>query len=561
MALFFVFALFVAQAADYAMGSVWVLGTLLAAAALLGFSLRAAALPSIVPWAFAFAVSAACIMANARFGLNLLDEGFTIGTLSGMLEGGILYSDTSSMLTPGLFFAAFPFAKVFGLSVWTLRWFMGLTMALVCAGSGCIVHRMTGHPLAAAMTWLAVLTLSAGLWFAFFTYGWLAVAFGLLALFSIYGYFTDRKPFWAALAGVSVALSGLTKQTLGVYFFAAALASAAFGYWSNKNKTLTGVAGSSAALGTPKPLRVFLMPFFAGLLGTAVAFAAYLAVTGSAGAFVEQSVVLPLTSFGAATALPPALPDVPRSFDWATETDAYAFIFYAHIAIAAAGAAALIRSAVKKRPDARLGLLLFFALAALMQNFERASINKGRTSFVFALLLLGYLIWLALKAPRRWAAAGAAAALLLCAAAGSARLDAALFKTYGVPWEKVAPVRVSAHDANRLPAIVRALENAAGQGEKVFVYPASSLLYHLAGVENPVRYKNIIVGSVNEAVEREVIEALESKKVRFALYDEINIDGLVFSAYAPDIDAYIRKSFRVVRRFGENTVLLERKSP
>jgi len=221
----------------------------------------------------------------------------------------------------------------------------------------------------------------------------------------------------------------------------------------------------------------------------------------------------------------------------------------------------LVRGAVKKRLNAKLGLLFFFALAALMQNFERASINKGRTSFVFALLLFGYLIWLALKAPRRWAFAGAAAALLLCAAAGSVRLDAAMFETYGVPWEKVAPVRVSAHDANRLPAIVRALENAAGQGEKVFIYPASSLLYHLAGVENPVRYKNIIAGSVNEAVEREVIGALESKKVRFALYDEINIDGLAFSAYAPNIDAYILKNYRVVRRFGENTVLFERKNP
>lgn len=571
MALFSGCAAAVLWRADGAMGSPWAPCVLVAAAALLGFALREAALPHFVPWLFAFAVSLACIMANARFGLNLLDEGFSIGTLDAMTKGGLLYTDTSSLLTPGLFFAAYPFAKLFGLSIWSLRWFMGLTMAAVCVGSGYAVHKMTGHPLAAAGTWVAVLSLCAGLWFVFFTYGWLAVAFGLLALYSLHRFYTDRKPMWAALAGAGIALAALTKQTLGVYFFAAALASALFEYRTRRRSRSAGgatgggggvpITHASGRNGPKRSKKGFCMPFFAGLLVCGLAFIAYLLITGSFGDFISQSVTLPLTSFSASVVPPPAPSAVPASFDWATDTDAYAFLFYAHIAIAAAGAAVFARGIVKKRPNASLGLVLCFALAAMLQNFERASINKGRTSFVFAALLLGYLLWLAVKAPKRWALAGGTAALLLCAMAGSACLDAKWFAAYSVPWDRVAPVRVSAYDAARLPAIIGALEDAAGHGGYVFVYPASSLIYFLADVKDPVRYKNVIVGCVNEALEKEVVGALESKRVRYALYDEINIDGLAFADYAPDIDAYMKKNFRVLRRFGENTVLLERKRP
>ena len=170
-----------------------------------------------------------------------------------------------------------------------------------------------------------------------------------------------------------------------------------------------------------------------------------------------------------ATALPPALPDVPRSVRLGDGSDAYAFIS-TPISPSRRGRGR-VGPYRGKTPGPQTGLLLFFALAASYRTSNARDQQGANVVRVRAAALVP--AWLARR--RQKVGGGRGAALLLCAAAGSA-LDAALFKTYGVPWEK-SRQWVSAHGATRTSHI-GALETRRARA-KVFVYPASSLLYIL----------------------------------------------------------------------------------
>jgi len=481
---------------------------------------------------------------------NLIEEGLMVHVAERMLAGEHLYRDVVSVTGPvpyALVAAAFALS---GDTIIEARAVVVILQALACGAVFGMSRRAGAGPwahLAAACFAVAPVLLFPLLSTMFYTTvaTSLGIVTGYAALRGV------RSPAWAVGAGVLIAATALSKQTIGAMLAASLVPAAA----------LCAPAGSR---------RRTALAMGAGGAIVAVLTLVYFAAEGDLVPFVESMLARPKGDvFGlsfinlwppgalsqeirsAASHYLPAtldmLRDGPPSWGWILVTQ----LMYA-VPIAALLAAALVRLG-----GALLAGAWIFAgvvLAEATNLVPRADAGH----LVFALpVAAAYLVTLVATAGFRRRPAGArhgipAFALLAGVLAAGAAVGAGLHRIAGPPtWGPRVPLGVVS-ESKRSPAVPRVIHfllDRLEPGEPIFVARAEPLIYFATRAPNPTPFTGALqVWGIRGEQEDVTLAALEG--VRFVVMSDV--DGPLHSYFAdqqPRVQAYLERHFFVPEAF------------
>ncbi len=482
---------------------------------------------------------------------NLLEEGLMVHVAERMLAGEHLYRDVVIVTGPAPFaFVAGLFA-LFGKHLLVARAGVVVLQALACAavyglsrraGAGAWAHAAAAcfafgpvlfFPLPSTTFYTTVATS-------------LAVVAGYAALRGVHSL------AWAVAAGALIALTALSKQTVGAVLALAALPAVA----------LCAAPGLRARQA---------LAVVGGGLGVAVATLGVFAVLGDLRVFVESMLARPegdIFGFPFINLWPPGelaagrgdvelyVPEVVlmlRRGAWPMP----AVLVAATQLLFALPVLAAVATLVARLPGSfRPGLWLFAATAlALAANlFPRA--DAGHLVFVAPAVLAYAVTLLGVLATRRFRAPGphrlGAGAVVAAVAAGGLLASIGLYRLSVPPdWGPRVPIRAIS-GAKRSPAVGRAigfLRERLRPGEPIFVARNEALFYFATGAPNPTPYTGVLqVWGIRRDQQDRILAALDG--VRFVVMSDI--DHPIHTFYGdelPRVQAYLERHFNVPAEF------------
>jgi hypothetical protein len=123
----------------------------------------------------------------------------------------------------------------------------------------------------------------------------------------------------------------------------------------------------------------------------------------------------------------------------------------------------------------------------------------------------------------------------------------------GVPF--VSGLLVPARTRDDLEGVVAAIRARTQDGEPIFVYPTSPLLYVASERPNPTRFAHLYPGAATDAELREVMEQLDRGPVRLVVISDVWLDAWGPAGANQPLEDYLAAHYAEVERFGAYRVL------
>jgi hypothetical protein len=341
--------------------------------------------------------------------------------------------------------------------------------------------------------------------------GWPSTFFALLAVWTTSRWHTRRETVgWLVAAGAAVALTFVFKQNTGVYI---GLAVGAFvvlqGRWRKLPWLALGFAGVTLA---------WLVPLVVALGGD----------------------VRPLAPFvGAVNTGPLFYPPEPLNA----------------LAVAALVAACVLVFRARSESQAwRLRWYLIAGCALFLTQYPR--MDTMHLAWSAPLLLLLGAVFLA-----RLPVGSAALGVAIVAACALPMLTSRFQPLLGQPLTRIETVpvarglRVPEATRSNVEGIVYELQSRTANGEAIFVYPSSPLLYVAADRPNPTRYAHLYPGAAGPAEIQYLLQQLEAPNVRTVVLDDFWLAIWGAPGDNSSLEDYLQTHFAEVGRFGAYRVL------
>jgi len=493
--------------------------------------------------------------ATGRLEPNLLEEGLLLHVAERMVAGDRLYSDIVLVTGPVPYAMVAGIFAAFGATIEAARNGVAVLQGLACASVYVLARRSDAGPWAhasAASLAFAPVLLFPLLTIAFYTTIATSLAF-IAAGLALRGI---RSSGWAFAAGVAIALTALSKQTVGALLAVALVATVATcaPVGERLRRTLALCSGGAA-------VAVATLGTFAAL-GDLGVFVTSLLATPESRAFDS-----PLVNLWPPGSLAPEIlrnqleyyyvPEVVYSLlEGRTGPPAFA-VFLTQFLYALPMLLPLftaVRRAFAPLPAA-LWILAGVTLACASNLVPRPDsghlVFAAPAALAYAFCLLGNSLGKRRATPRRIGAGLAFASVLLLAGSaawvGDRLVTLAGPPTFGprVPMRPVNPARKS----STIPRVIHYLRERIRPGEAIYVARSEPLVYFATQGRNPTRFTGALqVWGKRAEQQDEILSALED--VRFVVMSDLD-EALhtVFHEETPRVQEALERDFRVPRDF------------
>ena len=486
---------------------------------------------------------------------NLLEEGLLVHVAERMLEGEHLYSDIVLVTGPVPYAMVAGIFEVFGSTISAARIGVAVLHGLACGSVYTLARRSNAGPWAhasAATLASAPVLLFPLLVTAFYTTIATSLAF-IAAWMALRGV---RSSAWAFAAGVVIALTALSKQTVGTIL------------------AITLVATVAACAPRGQRLRRSAALCAGGAAVTLVSLATFMAL-GDLEAFVSSLLIRPesrafdspMINLWPPGSLSPEIVKQKLEFYYVPEVvftlregkfGSPALVLFLTQVVFGLPVLVLALTAVRRVFGPLPAALWSFAavtLACASNLFPRP--DSGHVVFAapaavaYAFCLAGN--WLPARgsATRRIGVACAAALVLLLGGStlwvGERLLSLAGPPSFGprVPMPPVNPVQKS----GTVPRAIQYVRERIQPGEPIYVARAEPLVYFATGGRNPTPFTGALqVWGVRDEQQDEILDALE--EVRFVVMSDLD-DPLhtTFREEMPRVQEALERSFHVPEHF------------
>ncbi len=508
-----------------------------------------------------FVVLAAFFLSYARYGINILDEGYLLGAVQRVSLGEVPYRDFAHQYAPGRFYL---FSWLFDLAAPSVQ-LVRTVWALLLAATGALLFllaRRFAGPVAALWPALA-LAAAQGPW----QKTPLVLGSVLLALAIVR--FCERPGAPRALVvGGLAGLVLLFRQDVALYAllaFAVAALRMAFTGWP-------AALASTEGRGRKWLGEVSWLPPAAWVGLCALAFTLVLILPGLAfywaGALNQavRSILFAGLEGVRANALPfpDLMPLFPRSLGDLIEVPSRLLHYLPPVVLLVAALLALGARSVSRSAAllglATLGLLLF-----------RLDLDRSHAMHLLQVLPIPWVL-LSAALDRWWrahpATAGLAAlvALGVLSKVGHGHYPSSVWVRAGMD----APLGLERADLvcepNRAAALagaVRHLQAATEPGEPVLALPDLPLIHFLADRPNPLRYDLLRAGRLRDAGDQEaLIRSIDRARSRWLVWNTTAVDselpGRRLQAHAPVVWGHLMARYEAAEEFGPYRVFRRR---
>lgn len=483
------------------------------------------------------------------------DEGTLVYGAQRVAEGAVPYRDFFEVMGPGSFYWLGFFFKVFGTS-----WPVARMLLLITAVATTLIVFWLARRLGSAFAALpAVITLAITipLWAAT-NHHWDSNFFGLLAFAAFISWLERSKGWLLIAAGVLAGVTTLFMQQKGLLLLLAFLL------------TLYALRRKQPDF---LPSMTRLLAGYASVIATTV-LGFYL--DGALPEFIYANVIWPISNYHHVNSVAYAY-DL-RDHYWRAWVDSLLLLFPPAMAY---GAAALFL----------LPFLVIAALPILLAGLAAIRRSGAFNAITLPYWIAGLALWLAEihRTDVPHLIYGSPVLLVLCLylcgqkqnwhyGLRALAFSIVLFAAFDALVAQSARTRmitrrgtvyVQAEDA-----ALDFLDQQVKPGEEVFVYPYYPMYYFLSGTTNPTKFSILMYHINTDAQFRDAVSALESKKVKYVLWDTV-VDGpnlkLWFPAYQQPpqnkliIEPYLmehydlagyRNGFRLLQRKGASAPTL-----
>jgi hypothetical protein len=511
-------------------------------------------------------------------GLGGADEGWLLSSADRVAAGQVYYRDLDAYPFPGASYLLAAAFRAFGVHLAVSR---ALEALLFCAMVACLygIACRVLVPARAALFGACLLGMKVVAWPTFSVYSHYDVAFtgacGALWLLLRHPFAGPSRALFGAGACMGAAL--VSKQNVGVYLFAC---------------TAFLIALARPLLGAPAagPRRRIaeVACLGAGVAAVALPFAIHFAVEGVFGAMLASAFLRPLSEYLPTSGVSYGVPlrwwelgsmhpvvafiyfplaywlmifreQLPYVSDYTRlwlAGELFARTLYTALPVAFAASFLLVARAVIRRDtgaERAFVIASLGSLAVVASAFPRADFAHVISVYPVVLLLV-FACWervVALRLPRAIWLEGAlvAAGLAGCAWLALAR-SAQLTETIDLPR---AHFRAYPHDAY-IESAVRYIEAELAPGERLFVYGSDASYYFLTGRHYGWPFPQLYPGHEGGDGGRALVELLRRQPPAMVIQASQRIPGMPpLASYAPELDAYVRETFRhdpwVFRRY------------
>jgi hypothetical protein len=481
---------------------------------------------------------------------NLIEEGLMVHVAERMLDGEHLYRDIVSVTGPvpyALVAAAF---ALLGDTITEARGVVVVLQALACGAVYGISRRSGAGPWAhAAAAGFAVGPVLLFPLLSTMFYSTVATSLAVVTAYAALRGVTSRR--WALGAGILIALTALSKQTVGAVLAltlipAAALAAAS----GSRTRVALTMCGGGAAV------TVATLGYYA-VLGDLVPFVTSMLARPEGDVFglpfinlwppgelsqeirASESHYIPVTLH--------ILREGPVSPGW---------ILVTQLMFAVPLVALLATPLARLRGRLPAAATVFASLVLAQSTNLIARADAGHLVFVLpsavAFAVVGVATLGFRATPHASVQRVGALALTLLILAPSAWVGVALYRASAPPsWGPRVPLRVVSV-SKRAPAVARVIQYLRERiepGEPIFVARAEPLIYFATGARNPTPFTGALqVWGLRGEQEDVTLEAL--RDLRFVVMSDL--DGPLHSYFAdeqPRVQAYLERHFRVPEAF------------
>lgn len=517
-------------------------------------------------------------------GYSIYDEGIAIYGAERVFHGQVPYRDFWTMYAPGQYYLLALLFKLFGMSLMVERVASALIAAALCTFIYAIVRSFTGRAIAVMCVMIAAVWMGGLKMFGSPMPTALMLALGSALTFV--SFISTQHRSYLIISGLLAGAAALFRHDIGVYTLTAEVVMTAVSAMASRSRTSPGAEKKGGNLIRPV---VLLAGGFALIVIPA---AAYLLSRVPLADIYADLIWFPSTVYPHVRRLPfPLLwancpTDTPARFVRALISPSNpSFPFYIPIAVYLIGVVYFVRIIVtRKRQEwssRQKGTIFFLVLGLFyfLQAIVRCDIHHFIPTFLPAIVVSGLLIFELLNQSGRGRPrlSGWIALLVVTVSALSVQRTA-LFHRFNliretvtgethcrIPFERAAGIRVDG-DCSAYADLIGYLRKAVPQGEKIYVGNSRHdriakndiLLYFLADRESAVRYHELHPGlATTEAVQREIIAALESEQVQYVVLAEFSGDepnGSSKSSGVHVLDNYLRDNYGIAKSFGNYSV-------
>jgi hypothetical protein len=451
--------------------------------------------------------SAAYLYPFVRVLWRVGDEGTLVYGAARVAEGAVPYRDFFEVMGPGSFYCLALFFKLFGETWFVTRAVLLVTGVLLTLITYWLARRL--GPQSNLLPAILLLVFNLPLWPAT-NHHWDSNLFALLS-FAVFLLWVDTSRTWllfaaGALAGITTAFM----QQKGVLLLAAHL----LVLWMLRRDWAHWRYAAARLL--------------AGYLTIATAVVLYFYAAGALRELIYANIIWPFTNYHNVNSMPYAYGL--REWYW----DSWmSLLLPVSSPIASYGAASIFL----------LPLLLIAGLPLLVLILAagRRSVAFDRATLPY--WVVGTALWLSEihRMDMTHLIYGSPVLLILCTYLWQSRqekfwrygtavlaISVVLFAAFNALVAQAAQARMATRRGMvytfAQDAALQFLDNKVQSGQEVFVYPYYPMYYFLSATQNPTRYSILMYHINTEAQFREVVTALEQKKVRYVLWDTL-VDG------------------------------------
>ena len=435
------------------------------------------------------------------------DEGTLVYGAARVAEGAVPYRDFFEVMGPGSFYYLALFFKLFGETWLVTRAVLLVTGVLLTLVTYWLARRLGSR--SSLLPAILLLVFSLPLWPAT-NHHWDSNLFALLAFAAFLSWLDSSRTWFLFAAGALAGVTTTFLQQKGVLLLAACLVL----LWLLRRERPGLLRGVATLL--------------AGYLTIVAALTVYFYAAGALPELIYANIIWPFTNYHSVNSTPYAYGL--RELYW---NSWISLLASASSRIPVYGAASIFV----------LPILVLAGLPVLLLILAagQRSVAFNRTTLPY--WIVGSALWLSEvhRMDMTHLIYGSPVFLILCTYLWQSRQEK--FWRYGTATLAISIVLFAAFNAlvaqaaqarmiTRRGVVYTFAQDAALEfldknvpaGQDVFVYPYYPMYYFLSGTDNPTRYSILMYHINTDAQFREVVTALEQKKVRYVLWDTL-VDG------------------------------------
>ncbi len=487
---------------------------------------------------------------------GMLDEGSTYAWSMRMLNGDIPYKDFFTLITPASFWFSMATLYFSNGAIISLRVLTAVFASIYPIIVYIFIYELTKSKGYSISGFLLTLFMGLSLTRMQYTiYSNNAEIFGVLSLFCFILYITRApKVYLPILAAGFLAMSGLFKQTIGLYF-ALAYVTCFIIMLVKKEKYL-------------QKLKKFSLFFLTTLVMCVIVFCSYFAIHGALYDMFNNLVIIPLTEFGAARTPPPTISELKLILQGVNVITVYSWLFYFQVMCLVGTIIYVVCNIFsyklkKSELNMHAVILMIFSIFGFLLIFERCSYTKVLATMPLNVILIVYVVFSLSKlnfySKKVFNMILSGIVIIICVFFGYSRFNYFLqvreVETAYFPETKLLTY---SDYANKYSLVIEQVETVV-KNEEIFILPMSPLLYQIFEKNNPTRNELLIIGNFSDAYIEEIIGVLTSEPIEYIFFDNYwDMDGVKFSNYSPKLYNYITETYSPVWQYDDRTIIYKR---